>query len=101
MVINKFDARQKLGFEIINQLASEHKDMLCETYVSVSKQIDNSVAANECLWNPSSGKNSALEDFNNLLVEILGLATWKDRKSVTARGSSNRLNSRGESVANV
>lgn len=81
VVINKFDARQKLGFEIINELASEHKDILCETYVSVSKQIDNSIAANECLWNPGHGKNVALEDFNALLLEVFGLDSWKDRKA--------------------
>ncbi len=81
VVINKFDARQKLGYEIIGELNEQHKDILCETYVSVSKQIDNSVAANQCIWNPGLGKNFALDDFNNLLVEILGLKIWAERKS--------------------
>lgn len=102
VVINKFDARQKLGFEIINQLTSEHKDILCETYISTSKQIDNSVAGGECLWNPSSGKNSALEDFHNLLVEIFALDRWKNR-SVAANNVTTKsgMRSRREASANV
>lgn len=79
VVINKFDARQKLGFEIIKELASEFQDYLCETYISISKQIDNSIEANECLWNPN-GKNVALEDFHNLLVEIFELESWKAKR---------------------
>ena len=86
VIINKFDARQKLGFEVINQLSTEYQQSLCETYISVSKQIDNSIASNECIWNNSLGKNVALEDFNNLLIEILGLSSWKNRRQIDQQG---------------
>ena len=95
VVINKFDARQKLGFEVINELASEYREMLCEAYITVSKQIDNSIAANECLWSPQQGKNAALEDFNNLLIEVFQMKSWKEqmagrRKSVGGSSHSRK-----------
>lgn len=100
VIINKFDARQKLGFEVINQLSTDHQQSLCETYISVSKQIDNSIASNECIWNQSQGKNVALEDFNNLLIEILGLSSWKNRRPLNQPGVTQRPQKK-EIVANA
>ena len=76
IVVNKFDARHKLGFAVIKSLNDEYGDLLCETFVSVTKQLENSLAQGKCVWS-SKGKNNALEDMHNLLIELLGLDSWK------------------------
>jgi len=77
IVMNKFDARQKLAFSLLNQLMhSDFKEYLCDTYISTSKEFDNAIADGKCLWNSKAGKNPALEDVNSLLVEVLDLKQW-------------------------
>ncbi|MEO5968391.1 MAG: AAA family ATPase, partial [Bdellovibrionia bacterium] len=77
IVMNKFDARAKLAFSLLNQLMqSDFKECLCDTYVSTSKEFDNSIADGKCLWNAKSGKNPALEDIHSLIVEIFDLKQW-------------------------
>lgn len=81
IVINKFDARQKiLGNAVIDALTSAYRDYLMEAYISVSKQIDNSIAKNQCIWSSKLSKNPALEDLNQLLLELLDLDSWKNQK---------------------
>jgi chromosome partitioning protein len=81
IVINKFDARQKLGFEIINILSKgEYKEYLCENFISISKQIDNCIAARQNIWSPKF-KSPAQENLSNLLLELLRAETWKSHKS--------------------
>lgn len=77
IVMNKFDARAKLAFSLINQLMqSDFKEYLCDTYVSTSKEFDNSIADGHCLWSAKPGKNIALEDINSLVIELFGLKQW-------------------------
>lgn len=77
IVINKFDARQKiLGNAVIDALTSKYKDFLLESYISISKQIDNNIAAHKSIWASKPSKNPALEDLNNLLIEIFNLKSW-------------------------
>ena len=80
IVINKFDARQKiLGNAVIDALTSKYRDFLLESYISVSKQIDNNIAAHKSIWASTPSKNAALEDLNNLFIEIFDLNVWGER----------------------
>lgn len=97
IVINKFDARQKiLGNAVIDALTSKYREFLMETYISVSKQIDNNIAAHKSIWASKSSKNPALEDLDNLLIELFQLDAWAKDKKI--RGEVKQL--QGE-MANV
>lgn len=86
IVINKFDARQKiLGNAVIEALTNNYRDYLMESYISISKQIDNSIAANQCIWEAKASKNPALEDINNLLIEMFDLESWGSRRAKRVR----------------
>lgn len=81
IVINKFDARQKiLGNAVLDALTNKYRDFLLESYISISKQIDNNVAAHKSIWESKPSKNPALEDFNDLLIELFDLNRWSERK---------------------
>lgn len=78
IVINKFDARQKiLGNAVVGALVEKYKDLLAESYISISKQIENCIAAHQCIWSARSPRNHALEDMGNLLSELLHIDQWK------------------------
>lgn len=80
IVINKFDARQKiLGNAVIDALTNKYRDFLLESYISVSKQIDNNIAAHKSIWASTPSKNAALEDLNNLFTELFDLHIWGQR----------------------
>ncbi len=100
IVVNKFDARQKLGFEIINKLSTgEYKDFLCGNFISSSKQIDNCIAARQNLWNPKF-KSPAQENLNNLILEILNADSWKSHKSYKTLPANSLIENK-EVAANV
>lgn len=85
IVINKFDARQKiLGNAVIDALTSKYRDFLLESYISVSKQIDNNIAAHKSIWASTPSKAAALEDLNNLFTELFELNLWGERSSIGA-----------------
>jgi len=96
IVINKFDARQKiLGNAVIQALTSRYREYLLESYISISKQIDNSIAAHKCIWAEKPSKNQALQDINNLLIELFDLESWSNSKKSATK------NPYQEELANV
>lgn len=83
IVINKFDARQKiLGNVVIDALTSRYKQHLMQNHISISKQLDNMVALNKCIWSMKTAKNPALSNLNDLLIEMFDLKNqWGSRKN--------------------
>lgn len=78
IAINKYDARHKLlSRKMINLLVSKYGDFMLDSYVGVSKQIDNLVASGRSLWDGGRSKMPVLQDFDDLTVELLGLSRWR------------------------
>lgn len=75
IVINFFDAREKLGLGVLKHLTERFPENLCDSYIGVSKELDNAFAANKCIWNHKT--NPALEDLNKLTLELIDLENWK------------------------
>lgn len=83
IIVNKFDARQKLGFEIMNTLfSSELKDFLSSNYISTSKNIDNAIAAKKSIWDPAY-KSVAQDNLLDLTLEILEIDELKPKNKKT------------------
>lgn len=76
IVVNKFDGRHKLGLEVLRTLHEDYSQYLCDNFISVTKQIENSIAEGHCVWE-SRNKNQALDDIHALLIQILSLDVWK------------------------
>ncbi|MBF0299460.1 MAG: ParA family protein [Oligoflexia bacterium] len=88
IVVNKFDSRQKLGFQIVSYISqNEYKDYLSNNYISVSKQIDNCIASKSSIWDPHF-KGPAQDDLKNLALEIIGADKWSSSISENASESS-------------
>lgn len=75
IVINFFDAREKLGLAVLKHLSEKFPENLCDTYIGVSKELDNAFAANRSIWGRKT--NPALEDLNKLAIELFDLESWK------------------------
>jgi chromosome partitioning protein len=79
IVINKFDARQKLGFQIINMLSDNcYNAYLSDTFISTSKQIDNCIAQKRNIWD-SKFKSAAQDNLRNLTQQILETDKWNNK----------------------
>ncbi|MBF0314610.1 MAG: ParA family protein [Oligoflexia bacterium] len=76
IVINKFDSRQKLGFQILSLVSQgEYKEYLSNTFIPVSKQMDNCIASKSNIWDPHF-KGSAQDGLMELAQEIIGIDKW-------------------------
>ncbi len=91
IVINKFDARHNLAFEIMSELSAEYQDDLCANAIPISKSIENSIANEDCVWTEKISKSPALEGFENVLKSLLALDQWKTtKKAKTSRPSAKK-----------
>lgn len=79
VVINKFDARSKLSFGVVDSIQKTYPDTLCEGYVSINKDIDNAHAQRVNIWGYATKKSSIKEDIDSLVRELLGLSEWKQQ----------------------
>lgn len=89
VIINKFDARNSLSFELMADLKSLYKDssFLCPKVIPVSKPIETAFANGENLWSLARSKVPALEGFEGVLFELLQMEAWKNTQ---ARRSAKR-----------
>ena len=91
IVMNKFVSQHKMSFEVLKALTDSYGENLCETFISSTKKIENSLAAGECIWK-SKNNNNALDDMHNFLVELMHLDTWKDQwKNQKSERNTNKL----------
>ncbi len=82
IILNKLDSRQTvLLTPIISHLREKYQKEFMDSYITVSKSIDNSLAEKKCVWDSNKKQNIALEDMHNALVEILGLKTWSAKNA--------------------
>jgi chromosome partitioning protein len=91
VIINKFDARNTLSFELMADLKMLYKDSesLCSKVIPVSKPIETALANGESIWNLSRSKVQALEGFEGVLFDLLEMNSWKaaQGKSATRKTS--------------
>jgi len=85
IVINKFDARSKLSFGVLDSIQKNYSDALCESYIGINKDIDNAHAQRVNIWGYSTRKTVIKEDIDNLVRELLDLASWK-QSAITSQG---------------
>ncbi|MBF0361485.1 MAG: ParA family protein [Oligoflexia bacterium] len=84
IVINKFDARQKLAFQIIGVLLNgDYKNYFSNTFISISKQIVNCIANKSCLWDQKY-KGLTQDNSTELTQEILGANKWSLLKTLSS-----------------
>lgn len=88
VVINKFDARSKLSFGVLNNIQKNYSSALCESYVGINKDIDNAHAQRVNIWGYSSRKSGIKEDIDNLVRELLDLSGWKAATAVQGKQTS-------------
>jgi len=94
VIINKFDARNTLSFELMADLKILYKDtpFLCSKVIPVSKPIETAFASGENLWSLARTKVPALEGFESVLFEMMQMDAWKN---TPPRRSSKRAASEG------
>ena len=83
IVVNKYDARNRILMDtVLGTLLTHYSDFLLNTTVSVSKKIDNMLAAHECVWSAGLTKNQVLIDLNNVFLELFELRRlWGNGKN--------------------
>lgn len=81
ILINKFDQRHSLAFDLTSYLSSKYGKDLCKKVIPISKQIDNLLASDTCIWKEKISSCAALTGFQNVLESILDLNEWKDSKA--------------------
>ncbi len=83
VIINKFDARNTMSFEIMADLNVAYKGTpyLCSKVIPVSKPVENAFAEGESIWSLSKSKVPALEGFDSVLQAILNQSNFAARRS--------------------
>jgi chromosome partitioning protein len=71
VLVNKFNHRERLSFGYLGQLAQDHRQLILNSVIRASAQLQYSIATGKSLFGPrkSSGKN----DFDSLAREIMDL----------------------------
>lgn len=101
VVFNKYDGREKLGRQILQRVSENYTNFVCESLISVTKKIQNSIAAKECVWDKKL-KNPALMDLHDLTIEILNLKVWKSEwKSNKYASSLPEIKNGGDDYAKI
>lgn len=87
LVVNKMDLRSKLAISLLTSLSSSenYKDLLSQSYISTSKNIDNAICSRKYIWDMEF-KSQAQEDLLSLCKEILNTQVWI--KNIQGRKSS-------------
>ena len=75
VLINKWDSRHAVGYDIKDVLKADYPKELMKSFIGVSKQLENKLYDEMCIWS-ARGKSLALEDMNQVLVELLKLDRW-------------------------
>lgn len=79
ILINKFDQRHSLAVDLMSFLRSEYQEDLCKKVIPVSKQIDNLLASDTCVWKEKISSCAALAGFQDVMEIILDIGSWKNQ----------------------
>ena len=71
--VNKYDSRPKIDFKIVSEIhQGDFGQFMCEAAVRQTSTIKAEFEKGKTLWDLAKG-SPALDDFNNLLLEVTGL----------------------------
>lgn len=81
IVLNKYDAREKLSLTIMGEIASRQqlKDNLLPTVVRTNTAFKNTKAEGEYIFD--QGKSTAKEDCWALISEVTGISSWLEQQT--------------------
>lgn len=82
IAMNRYDGRHKrLEVEIVQKLLFEdYRDFLLNSFIGVSKEIDNLIVSGKTIWDGKKSQMAVLQDFDRLTIELLGLSSWARRQ---------------------
>ncbi|RYE58786.1 MAG: ParA family protein [Sphingobacteriales bacterium] len=90
VVINKFDQRSKLSFELLPDLHTVFgKQHLCREVIPKSDGVVKALTSGGSIWGLPRSKTPALDGVEKLLFELFDIDTWKDQ--LNKRGKKKAL----------
>jgi chromosome partitioning protein len=86
VVINKFDQRTNLSFEMLSDLNMVFsKEHLCKEVIPNSNALVKALTSGDSIWSVPRTKAPALDSIDKLLVELFEIDSWKTQLGSKAK----------------
>ena len=85
IALNKFNASHTSSYELIGRLKESYGDDVCESVISTSRPLSDTISKDKALWSQSRKRIPALDGLDDIAIKLLNMTDWKQAKKLRPR----------------